>query len=265
MSNYARLVVALPPVGGEVGSLLRRMVNGSPVLSPSYLLPDERAILPNHTGKPLDVPAFSQASIVLLSGASVFLSGASEPTAVLGTDVATLVLRLEGTPYQKGSDDMSILNPETTHNLPSETIDKLQDLLRVNIDSENGFRDAAGKVDDTALRRVFRQFADERENNAGELKQFVEINGEAAVDDGSLMAALHRTWIDLRTALSSNDSKAVLNEAERGEDHIKHMYEDVLTETAGSAVHDVLQHQYAKIKAAHDVVRDLRDTENAAS
>jgi uncharacterized protein (TIGR02284 family) len=43
------------------------------------------------------------------------------------------------------------------------------------------------------------------------------------------------------------------------------MYEDVLTETAGSAVHDVLQHQYAKVKAAHDVVRDLRDAENAAS
>jgi len=160
---------------------------------------------------------------------------------------------------------MSILTPESTRNLSGTTIDKLQDLLRVNIDSENGFRDAAEQVDDVALRRIFRQFADERQNNAAELKHFVEFNGETPVEDGSVMAAIHRTWMDLKAALSSNDAKAVLNEAERGEDHIKHMYEDVLTEVAGSAVHDVLQHQYAKVKAAHDVFRDLRDAENAAS
>jgi uncharacterized protein (TIGR02284 family) len=160
---------------------------------------------------------------------------------------------------------MSILSPESVRSLPAETLDKLQDLLRVNIDSENGFRDAAEQVDDVALRRIFRQFADERQSNSSELKQFVQFNGESPVQDGSVMAALHRTWMDLKAALTSNDAKAVLNEAERGEDHIKHMYEDVLTESAGSPVHDVLQHQYVKIKAAHDVVRDLRDAENAAS
>ncbi|MDZ4657462.1 MAG: PA2169 family four-helix-bundle protein [Bythopirellula sp.] len=160
---------------------------------------------------------------------------------------------------------MSILSPESTRNLSSATLDKLQDLLKVNIDSETGFRDAGEHVQDVALRRIFRQFADERQSNAAELKQFVELNGETAVKEGSVMAAMHRTWMDLKAALTSNDAKAVLNEAERGEDHILHMYEDVLKESAGSAVNDVLQHQYAKVKAAHDVVRDLRDAENAAS
>jgi uncharacterized protein (TIGR02284 family) len=159
---------------------------------------------------------------------------------------------------------MSILTTETTRNLPAQTLDKLQDLLRVNIDSENGLRDAAEQVEDVALRRIFRQFADERQSNAAELKQFVEFNGETPVEDGSMLAMLHRTWMDLKAALSSNDAKAVLQEAERGEGHIKHMYEDILTETAGSAVHDVLQHQYVKVKAAHDVVRDLCNAENAA-
>jgi uncharacterized protein (TIGR02284 family) len=160
---------------------------------------------------------------------------------------------------------MSILSPESVRNLPAETLDKLQDLLRVNIDSENGFRDAAEQVEDVALRRIFRQFADERQNNSAELKQFVEFNGENAAEDGTVMAALHRTWMDLKAAVSANDAKAVLTEAERGEDHIKQMYEDILSETAGSGVNDVLQQQYAKVKAAHDIVRDLRDAENAAT
>lgn len=160
---------------------------------------------------------------------------------------------------------MSILSPDSIRNLPASTVDKLQDLLRVNIDSENGFRDAAEQVEDVALRRIFRQFADERQNNAAELKQFVELSGEEPVESGSVMATVHRTWMDVKAALSANDAKAVLTEAERGEDHIKEMYEEILTETAGSAVHDVIQHQYANVKAAHDVVRDLRDAENAVS
>jgi uncharacterized protein (TIGR02284 family) len=50
-----------------------------------------------------------------------------------------------------------------------------------------------------------------------------------------------------------------LAEAERGEDHIKRAYEDVLTETAGSPMNGVLQVQYSQVKAGHDKVRDLRD------
>jgi uncharacterized protein (TIGR02284 family) len=37
------------------------------------------------------------------------------------------------------------------------------------------------------------------------------------------------------------------------------LYEEVLKETAGSAVNDVLTRQYAKVKAGHDQVRDLRN------
>jgi len=64
--------------------------------------------------------------------------------------------------------------------------------------------------------------------------------------------------------LSGGDAYAVLAEAERGEDQIKHAYEDVLQETAGSAMNDVLQSQYAIVKAGHDKIRDLRDAHKDA-
>lgn len=63
----------------------------------------------------------------------------------------------------------------------------------------------------------------------------------------------------MRSKLNSGDAYVILIEAERGEDHIKDAYEDVLKETAGSAMNDLLQSQYAKVKAGHDKVRDLRD------
>ena len=148
---------------------------------------------------------------------------------------------------------------ETKHQLRDETIAKVQDLIQINIDSQKGFCEVADKVKDKQLATLFKQLGDERRTNTTELQQIVSYNGEDAVKDGSMAAAVHRAWIDVRAAINGGDATVILNEAERGEDAIKEMYEDVLKETAGSAVNDVLTRQYAKVKAGHDKVRDLRD------
>lgn len=148
---------------------------------------------------------------------------------------------------------------ETKTTLQDETLDQLQDLVQINIDSRDGFRDAASQIPDAALATYFRELADERARQAEELQTYVELNNERPVKEGSFLAALHRSWISVRDSLASNEVHAVLAEAERGEDSIKNAYEEALRETAGSAVNDVLQSQYAQVKAAHDRVRDLRD------
>lgn len=148
---------------------------------------------------------------------------------------------------------------ETKTNLNEQTIDALQDLAQINIDSRDGFRDAADQIPDAALATYFRELADERARQAEELQTYVELNNERPVREGSFLAALHRSWISIRDSLASNETHAVLAEAERGEDSIKGAYEDALKDTAGSAVNDVLQTQYVQVKAAHDRIRDLRD------
>ncbi|MDZ4819263.1 MAG: PA2169 family four-helix-bundle protein [Planctomycetota bacterium] len=148
---------------------------------------------------------------------------------------------------------------ETKNTLKAETLERLQDLVQINLDSQNGFKEVAEKVEDASLARMFREYAAERGAQASELKTLVETNGEEATDSGSVAAAAHRAWIDLKAAFTSGGSHALLAEAERGEDQIKHKYEDVLKETAGSAVNDVLQRQYAAVKSSHDRIKALRD------
>ena len=149
---------------------------------------------------------------------------------------------------------------ETKETLNQSTIDGLQKLIRYNIDASDGFRESAEEIDDAGIATLFRELAGERTTIATELQQHVEWNGEDAVDDGSAMAAMHRAWLSVRGKLNGGDPYAILCEAERGEDYIKAAYEDVLKETAGSAMNSTLQHQYAKVKAGHDRVRDLRDS-----
>lgn len=149
---------------------------------------------------------------------------------------------------------------ETHHNLREETIEKLQTLIRYNIDAYDGFQKGAESIDNPNLASLFRDLAKERAAMARELQEYVEWNDEEAEDDGSIQAAVHRVWMTIRTKLNDGEPYHILAEAERGEDYIKEAYEDTLKEIPGSALNDVLQRQYARVKAAHDRIRDLRDS-----
>lgn len=151
------------------------------------------------------------------------------------------------------------MSVETKIQLTEATIEKLQQLIQANLDSHDGFKESADNLQDQGLAAAFRQLGDERAQMANELQDFVAINGEQPAHDGSLAAKVHRVWIDIRSKLSAGDTSVILQEAERGEDYIKHAYEDVLQEIPGSAMSDVLHDQYAKVKTSHDRIRDLRD------
>lgn len=154
---------------------------------------------------------------------------------------------------------------ETKLNLEPETLAALQELIRMNVDSRDGFRYAAEKVDDLTLQETFWRLADERDAQADELCHYVEWNCEEPRKTGSYAAALHRTWIAIREMTSADHTGAILSEAERGEDQIKEAYENVLVQTAGSAMNDLLMDQLRRVKSAHDLVRELRDAWNDTS
>ena len=153
---------------------------------------------------------------------------------------------------------------ETKTNLSDESISHLQDLIQINIDSKDGFAEAAEQIGDDRIKALFLQIGQIRGKNADELQGLVALNNEEPQERGSVAAAFHRTWLDLRTKLTGSDKHAVLAEAERGEDHIKAAYEDALKDNPGSAVSDVMHRQLAEVKAHHDQIRDLRDAYAAA-
>ena len=155
---------------------------------------------------------------------------------------------------------MATVTPETHGTLHK----KLNDLISINIDSVKGFEHAIDEVDSPQYKELFRSIKTQREANVRELRSLVASQGETPEDSGSLKAKAHRWWLDLRANLSSNDDYNVLAEAERGEDAIKNMYEEVMEDAQGSPAADVIQQQYGNVKSGHDRVRDLRDAEKAA-
>lgn len=152
---------------------------------------------------------------------------------------------------------------ETTTNLNKDTLSGLQDLIEINIDSSRGFRAAADKIEDQRIASFFRECSGERDGFARDLSRYVAANAVEPKDTGSAKGTLHRWWLELRGTVQRGDEYAVLAEAERGEDAIKERYEEVLKETVGNPLNNVLLAQYAAVKARHDQVRAMRDAHDS--
>lgn len=137
----------------------------------------------------------------------------------------------------------------------------LNDLIETCRDGQQGFETAAKESKDAELARVFTQYAAQRSNYIRELQQRVRSLGGDADKHGSVSGTLHRGWIDLKAALTTNEPHAVLAECERGEDAAVSNYRDALQEVdLDNETRTMVQRQAAGVKEAHDRVKQLRDS-----
>jgi uncharacterized protein (TIGR02284 family) len=136
----------------------------------------------------------------------------------------------------------------------------LNDLIETTIDSANGYREAARDADNTRFAGTFSSRAQERSQVTGQLQRQVRMLGAEPEDDGSVLARAHRVFVNLRKSLSSGDT-AVVDEVERGEDHIKAKFEDALKDDALSPpTRSVIMQAYVSVKTGHDQMRDLKQS-----
>ena len=146
-----------------------------------------------------------------------------------------------------------------------KTISVLHDLIETNRDGQHGFRTAAEDAKDAELGRVFTQFSTQRTTFIAELQDRVRSLGGDPDKSGSVAGSLHRGWIDLKSAMTSNEPHAVLAEAERGEDAAVKSYREALDENLDPVTRGIVSRQYASVQAAHDRVKSLRDSVTYAS
>lgn len=140
------------------------------------------------------------------------------------------------------------------------TIKTLNTLIEILRDGQHGFKTAAEDAKAPDLARVFRRYSDQRAQFVAELQTRVLALGADVEKTGSIGGAMHRGWINLKAAMSSNEPHAVLAEAERGEDAAVEAYQKALDNTdLDLPTRDVIARQYNEVKAAHDHVKQLRD------
>lgn len=140
----------------------------------------------------------------------------------------------------------------------------MNNLIETLKDGQEGFRQSAEAVQDHQLKKILSEYSLQRSKFAGELQNQVIQLGESEPETSSSTAgAMHRAWINLKSAVSSRDDKTILEECERGEDSAVAAYKKAMEADLPEPVRDVVSRQYADVKAAHDHVRALRDAARA--
>ena len=136
----------------------------------------------------------------------------------------------------------------------------LNSLISTTIDSAHGYELSAEDADASRYTQLFRTFADERRRVVAQLQETVSSLGGEPTDDGSLIAGLHRRWLDLRDALLGGD-EAIILEVERGEDHLKAGYDDALADSGlSSGTQGVIRKAYQSVVAGHNQARQLKQS-----
>lgn len=146
-----------------------------------------------------------------------------------------------------------------------DVISTLNGLIETCKDGQDGFKTAAESVERSDLKSTFYELAQQRSQFAGELQTLVRELGGDPESTGTTTAALHRGWINLKSAVTGKNDASILDECERGEDSAKKNYETATQAQLPSNVSSVVQQQAAKVKEGHDRIRDLRNAANAAN
>jgi uncharacterized protein (TIGR02284 family) len=142
-------------------------------------------------------------------------------------------------------------------------VEQVNKIIQTNIDRREGYEKAIDEMKDLSLKSLFQECCKQSNENVNELRQIVIQHGGRPVDNTSTSGDLYRVWMDIKSALAVDNTKAVLQSCERGEDIALNAYHDVANTSNGQPIGEpvitTLNRQKEGILATHNKVKALRD------
>lgn len=143
----------------------------------------------------------------------------------------------------------------------------IKNLVDIAHTGHEGYNTAADNVKNPEYAALFRGFAQQRQTFEHELKQCVARLGgdpEAKSAGGMLESAagaLHRGWINIKSAITGGGESAILDECERGDEIAIQAYQSALEQPFPQDVAQMLRQQYQSIQEAYTRVKGLARVE----
>ncbi|GEM_PF-959922 len=147
---------------------------------------------------------------------------------------------------------------QTAKIITQDQADELGDLLTRIIDSAKGYAECCDESDNPRFADLFKKRARQRDSFASEIRTCLAESGKDFETDGSMLAGVHRMFVELRSKLSESD-EAIFREIIRGESALVNAYEEALESIPStSKAYSILTRQLSSVRA------DLQDVKQKA-
>ena len=150
----------------------------------------------------------------------------------------------------------------TVYTLNEDVARAVQSLVQMNEDAAEGFTKASEVVDDPELAGMFRTAALERRRLRDECEAILEGSSEPVPDGGTVVGMAHRWWMDLRGRLTGEESKALLQEVDRGEAALLTAYEEAAARSDIAELDDMLERHIESVRTTRDRMNALESSSN---
>ena len=122
-----------------------------------------------------------------------------------------------------------------------EIISDLKGLINIVNDGKIGYAEAVDNVKSESLKSTFLELSNQRSSFAEELKAHVlQHGGSSDNDEGGVLGALHRAWLDIKDVFTSQDDSAILAAISTAEKTALAKYDEVLKNYRDHADHYAL-------------------------
>jgi len=140
-------------------------------------------------------------------------------------------------------------------------ISNLEDIVNLIEDSARGYRHLAGHLENSELQTIMNRLSQQRKLFRENLENDARDMGGAISTDGTYKGYFHRTWMDIKSTVSSTEDETRIEEAIRGEKHLIEAYDKVLrTEKLPEYIIERMEEQRKLIKGA---VTQLKEFERS--
>jgi uncharacterized protein (TIGR02284 family) len=140
-----------------------------------------------------------------------------------------------------------------------DAIDTLNHLIAIAKDGINGMKSAAESATSQNLKSTLQRLSQERGQVASQLQGVVRSLGGDPESSGTTLGAAHRTFMNVKDAVTGTDDKALLRECERGEDHAVREFREALAKSLPPTAVQEVESALSQVQKSHDEIKRLRN------
>ena len=142
-----------------------------------------------------------------------------------------------------------------------KSIDLLNSLIQINNDRIEGYETASKEADETDLKTLFSHFTETSLKCNTELVAEVNRLGGKPTEGTTTSGKFFRVWMDIKSAVTGSDRKAIINSCEYGEEVALQTYSDALghSEDLTPEQQMMIKEQHLSIKTNYDKIKSLGD------